>query len=84
MAKDKNKLMIKDEEEKIKLFTPKEKPERKNIFGNPVPYNACQAPLDDELECEWGWSFDCCPYLDFYEEGKWDGHSKCKNPERWL
>ena len=58
--------------------------ENKSMFGNPVPSDACEAPLDEDLECDYGWDVSCCPYLDFYKTGKWKGHSKCTNPERWL
>ena len=49
-----------------------------NMFGDPIPTDACCAPLDDDYECKYGWSVGCCPHLGFYKEGKWEGHSYCE------
>ncbi len=58
---------------------------KKNIFGKPIPYDSCSAPLLDygdvenesDTECSEGYNFENCPNLEFYENGKWKGHSKC-------
>ncbi len=43
---------------------------RTNIYGTPIPVDACKAPLGYE-----------CEYLIFYADGKWKGHSKCESPD---